>query len=498
MDRKTIFLFLALVKILQAKPGPQFFVTPCEVWSFNGQYVKDYDKLLQTDIFNYTCVEEKRCNRFKFQAKPLGSQENDIIEIRTVKFNLTEDAVTADASICPNNRDVCCPGRFVEPIKPVKPIKAIETALEPKKDRSIEKNWPDVGNCGLHNPSGLPRKDGVVEKIPGISTQEGEWPHVCIILHNKDNLPLPTIIMNEETIIGEASLIAPKVLLTAAHLLHSKDGNPLSADNIKIRCGEYDLKLGEIDQYDYQDRNVDTFTIHPFFSGMETLRNDIALIHTKESFKQAPNVNRICLPVTDVSFSKENCSTMGWKTHPEKTDNNTSRVLKQVQITRETDREKCEKSVRDRKKANGNGNLNWKLDRSWECAEAAKKEKFLCKEQLGAPLVCAEELGRYVLAGIMAFAEDYGIGCGQEKSVYWVPGYVPRYVPYIYTSVQKALCFIDYDVKCKHGKEFIHFFDYDTECRTWFEDQIPAHAWQGREQKNLKSLSKTCIQTRDK
>ena len=70
-------------------------------------------------------------------------------------------------------------------------------------------------------------------------------------------------------------------------LFSSKDGNPLSADDIKIRCGEYDLKLGEIDQYDYQDRNVDTFTIHPFFSGMETLRNDIALIHTKEAFKQA-------------------------------------------------------------------------------------------------------------------------------------------------------------------------------------------------------------------
>jgi len=326
-----------------------------------------------------------------------------------------------------------------------------------------------------------------VEKIPGISTQEGEWPHVCIILHNKDNLPLPTIIMNEETIIGEASLIAPKVLLTAAHLLQSKDGNPLSADDIKVRCGEYDLKLGEIDQYDHQDRNVDTFTIHPFFSGMETLKNDIALIHTKEAFKQAPNVNRICLPVTDVSFSKENCSTMGWETHPEQTDNNTSRVLKQVQITRETDREKCEKSVKTTKKLHSvTPYLNWKLDRSWECAKAAKKEKFLCEEELGAPIVCAE-LGRYVLAGIMAFAEDYGIGCGEGKSV-----------PYIYTSVRKALCFIDYDVKCKHGKEFIHFFDYDNECGSWFEEQIPAHVWQGRELKNLKSLSNTCIQTRDK
>ena len=80
-------------------------------------------------FLSFRCIVEKRCNRFKFQAKPLGSQENDIIEIRTVKFNLTADAALADASICPNNRDICCPGRFVEPSKPVEPIKAIETGI---------------------------------------------------------------------------------------------------------------------------------------------------------------------------------------------------------------------------------------------------------------------------------------------------------------------------------------------------------------------------------
>ena len=91
---------------------------------------------------------------------------------------------------------------------------------------------------------------------------------------------------------------------------------------------------------------------------------------------------------------------MGWETNIEYTgyESDWSRVLKQVQITRETDRAKCEKSVRAMKKVNGNGNLNWKLDRSWECAMAAKKEKFLCEKQLGAPLVCAEDdryLDRY-------------------------------------------------------------------------------------------------------
>ena len=79
---------------------------------------------------------------------------------------------------------------------------------------------------------------------------------------------------------------------------------------------------------------------------------------------------------------------MGWETHPEQTDNNTSRVLKQVQITRETDREKCEILVKATKKLHSvTPYLNWKLDRSWECA---MHPKFLCEEELGAPIVCAE------------------------------------------------------------------------------------------------------------
>ena len=40
----------------------------------------------------------------------------------------------------------------------------------------------------------------------GASTQEGEWPHACLVF-------------NEGATIGGASLIAPGVLLAAAHLL---------------------------------------------------------------------------------------------------------------------------------------------------------------------------------------------------------------------------------------------------------------------------------------
>ena len=59
--------------------------------------------------------------------------------------------------------------------------------------------------CGTHNKNGIPRY-GISMKISGISSQEGEWPHACLIFH-------------KDKVIGGASLITPKVLVTAAHIL---------------------------------------------------------------------------------------------------------------------------------------------------------------------------------------------------------------------------------------------------------------------------------------
>ena len=52
MAKKSILTLLTLAKIILAKPG--YLKTPCEVWSFNGQYVKDYDPHIQSNLFNYT------------------------------------------------------------------------------------------------------------------------------------------------------------------------------------------------------------------------------------------------------------------------------------------------------------------------------------------------------------------------------------------------------------------------------------------------------------
>ena len=58
--------------------------------------------------------------------------------------------------------------------------------------------------CGIHNPEGL-----ALAKQTGKLTQEGEWPHICI-MYNVN-------IKNDYSYIGGATLIAPGVLVTAAH-----------------------------------------------------------------------------------------------------------------------------------------------------------------------------------------------------------------------------------------------------------------------------------------
>merc|ERR1712241_1141372 len=60
---------------------------------------------------------------------------------------------------------------------------------------------------------------------------------------------------------------------------------------------------------------------------------------------------------------------------------------------------------------------------------------------------------KYVLAGIIA----WGIGCGNG-------------IPGVYASVKDALCFIDWDTRCKHGIAMTGHYDYRKECSGWMEE----------------------------
>ena len=71
--------------------------------------------------------------------------------------------------------------------------------------------------CGVHNRFGLKRhRVGDINYTHAngkpVTSQEGEWPHSCLIL-KIENGGL------ELRLVGGASLIAPKVVLTAAHII---------------------------------------------------------------------------------------------------------------------------------------------------------------------------------------------------------------------------------------------------------------------------------------
>ena len=100
-------------------------------------------------------------------------------------FDVRNDGLTeinSEVSLCPGD-DICCiPGQ--------------KTPFVPE---------PIVHKCGTHNPSisGIKQKKG--------TAGFGEWPHACLLANKADN-----------SILGGATLIAPGVVVTAAHKLRNR------------------------------------------------------------------------------------------------------------------------------------------------------------------------------------------------------------------------------------------------------------------------------------
>ena len=83
---------------------------------------------------------------------------------------------------------------------------------------------------------------------------------------------------------------------------------------------------------------------------------------------------------------------------------------------------------------------------------------------------------RYVLAGIIA----WGIGCGKDG------------LPGVYASVRNALCFIDWDTKCKHGSDFIGHYDYSNDCTGWIDKLIDSNHFPSCSDVNITSNDVCC------
>merc|ERR1719266_1317408 len=379
-----------------------------------------------TEQFGYECVPYYQCHNGTIITDGAG-----LIDIRNGFA-----ALTPEDSKCPGFLDVCCKDPdFIPPPPPPVIVKY-------------------VPQCGKRNMYGLGAR------IQGFSegeSQFGEWPHMCAVLHAKP-------VEQEAGYAGEpetvnlyqcgGSLIAPGVILTAAHCVDKFKQNP---EELKVRCGEWDTQQ-ETEPRPHQDRQVATMEIHPEFEA-RNLRNDFAVLFTSQEFELSDHIDTACLPQPGDAFDGATCFATGWGKDKSGAAGQYQLVMKEIDLP-VVDHGTCQDSLRQTRLGG-----KFKLDKSFLCAGGADG-KDTCRGDGGSPLVCPSQFdpNTYIQAGIVA----WGIGCGEDGT------------PGVYADVSQAACWIDQAVSCYYGglvsepyENFPSYFGYTSDqCQVWLENKV--------------------------
>merc|ERR1712126_294387 len=246
------------------------------------------------------------------------------------------------------------------------------------------------------------------------------------------------------------SLIAPGVILTAAHCVDKFRQNPTE---LKIRCGEWDTQQ-QTEPYPHQDRQVQNLAIHPEFDG-RNLQNDFAVLFTNEPFVLDQHIDTACLPAADESFDGTPCFATGWGKDQFGAAGQYQVVLKEIDLP-VVSNGVCQDKLRSTRLGQ-----KFKLHDSFLCAGGIAG-KDTCKGDGGSPLVCPSKYdpNTFVQAGIVA----WGIGCGESGT------------PGVYADVSKATCWIDQAITCHYGDvsgSYNSYFGYTSDvCQAWMDGKI--------------------------
>ena len=184
----------------------------------------------QEEGFGYECVPYYNCKNGEIitDGDSLFDIRGNFGDLEGQTRSGLSDFIKLDplASKCPSYLEVCCRhpdyDEYDITVRPStnRPItKAPPKVTTPGPSGSGDPNsclgtsCPYRQRCGRHNAGGIGVRIQNLDKFSG-STQFGEWPHMCAILKKSQ-------VGGREVnlYVGGASLIAPGILLTAAHVV---------------------------------------------------------------------------------------------------------------------------------------------------------------------------------------------------------------------------------------------------------------------------------------
>ncbi|XP_041784738.1 phenoloxidase-activating factor 2-like [Anopheles merus] len=263
--------------------------------------------------------------------------------------------------------------------------------------------------CGVRNSNGIGFR---LSSNPNGEAEFGEFPWMVAVL--LDN-PIGGSGDSFNLYQGGGSLIAPNVVLTAAHIVYNKQ-----KDKLILRAGEWDTQTRN-ELYKHQDRQVYQVITHEAFN-KGSLANDVALVILTDPFLLAENIQPICLPPRGTTFDYQHCFASGWGKDQFGKAGKYQVILKKIELP-VVPHANCQEALRTTRLGR-----RFALHQSFLCAGGVAGQDT-CRGDGGSPLVCPipGSPTHYYQAGIVA----WGIGCGTDG------------IPGVYASVSVFRGWID-------------------------------------------------------